>query len=263
MIHTHLLEINFTAYVPTTIIGLVGLIFAYLYFYFKNKDDNNLKQIESVNIEQRNRAIEAQLSELGVSIDTSTLTADQKYNLLVKALSAKTRKYLIIAFTTIILAFGLLFLLTNKSNDENPLINPSIGKSDSLPVVIPEKSSIGTDDKPIKEVDDKPFKEFTLTADQQFVINDLKITLTLPDQIIDPQSNSVKIRIWRNIEHPLSDTAVLDPISTHPGVVSQLLKVNAITPVSITDVGQYKLYVSSAVLSGQKVQSIEVKMYKN
>jgi hypothetical protein len=202
---------------------------------------------------------------LGVSIDTSTLTAEQKYNLLVKALSAKTRKYLIIAFTTIILALVLFFLLTRKiSPGDNQIVNPSDKLSDSLQVSVDTtKGAKGTVDKPIVVAEDKPLKEFTLSADQQFVMNDLKITMTMPEQVIDPQSNIVKFRIWRNIEHPLSDTAVLDPNGAHPGVVMQVVKMDAITPVAITDVGQFKLYVSNAILSGKKIQSVQVKMYKN
>src|SRR5262245_46464339 len=110
-------EINFTPYIPTTVIGLLGLVFGYLYFYFKNKDDNRLKEIESINPEERRKVVESRLNEIGTSIDTSRMNSQQKYNLLVKSMNAKTRKYLIISVTTIILAFIVYLLLQNPGKE--------------------------------------------------------------------------------------------------------------------------------------------------
>ncbi len=114
---------------------------------------------------------------------------------------------------------------------------------------------------------DHPFKEFTLTAGQQHVMNDLQITLTLPSQFpvttTDINIKAVKIRIWRNIIQPLSDTAVLDPSGSQPGVEVHLFTLNAITPVAITNVGQFKFYLYNPVYVGKRVASVQVKMYRN
>lgn len=107
-----------------------------------------------------------------------------------------------------------------------------------------------------------PFKEFTLAAGQQHVMNDLKITLTMPVQRIGP-SNTVKIRIWRSIPQPTSDTALLDPSGAPPGVEIQVMKINGITPISITDVGQFKLVLSNPVISKRYISAIQVQMFKN
>jgi hypothetical protein len=114
---------------------------------------------------------------------------------------------------------------------------------------------------------DHPFAEFTLAADQQHVMNDLQITLTLPSQIpaatAEGNAKAAKIRIWRNITHPLSDTAALDPSGGGSGVEMQVFILNAITPVSITDVGQFKFYVFNPVMINRHLASVQVKMYRN
>jgi len=110
-----LLEINFTTYIPTTLLGLLGLISGYLYFYFKNKDESKLKQIESANPNDRLKAIEMFLNELGVTIDTSGLDSTQKFILIGQILKAKTKKYLIISITAIILS-GIVGFLVYDSN---------------------------------------------------------------------------------------------------------------------------------------------------
>ena len=117
-----LLDINFTTYVPTTMLGLLGLISGYLYFYFKNKDDNKLKQIESANSTDRLKAIEMSLNELGVTIDTSNLDSTQKFILIGQMLKAKTKKYLIISITAIILSGIVGFLLYDSNH--NPTVTP-------------------------------------------------------------------------------------------------------------------------------------------
>lgn len=108
----------------------------------------------------------------------------------------------------------------------------------------------------------QPFKEFTFTAGQQHVMNDLKITLTMPVQRIGP-GNTVKIRIWKTIERPTSDTAMLDPSGSQPGVEIQMMKINGITPISITDVGQFKFVLSNPVAAGKSISSVQVQMFKN
>lgn len=111
-----LVEINFTPYIPTTAIGLLGLISGYLYFHYKNKNDNKLKEIESVAPEDRKKIIEAYLNDIGVSIDTTKLTSQQKYSLLAQSLHLKSRKFLILSVTTIILAIIIFFLIKNSGD---------------------------------------------------------------------------------------------------------------------------------------------------
>lgn len=131
------------------------------------------------------------------------------------------------------------------------------------------KGTNGKDEEksPDPPVIDKPFKEFTLTAGEQHVMNDLVITLTMPSQFpghtSDANIKTVKIRIWRNITQPLSDTAVLDVSGSQPGVENHVFKLNAITPIGITDVGQFKFYVFNPILSGKRIVSVQVKMYRN
>ena len=113
-----LLDINFTTYIPTTLLGLLGLVSGYLYFYFKNKDDNKLKQIESANSTDRLKVIEMSLNELGVTIDTSNLDSTQKFILIGQILKAKARKYLIISITAIILSGIIGFLLYDSNHTQ-------------------------------------------------------------------------------------------------------------------------------------------------
>lgn len=108
-----------------------------------------------------------------------------------------------------------------------------------------------------------PFKEFTLTSGQQQVLNDLKVTFTLENQRWNAETNAVTIRIWRNISQPLSDTAYLDPSAGQPGVVNQLFRIDNITPVSIPDVGQFKIIVSQPIISNNQVASAQVTMFRN
>ena len=121
-----LLDINFTSYIPTSLLGLLGLISGYLFFYFKNKSDNKLKEIQSVNPEDRVRAIEMSLNELGVTIDTSTLNPEQKFKLIKDILRAKLNRYLIISITLIIISLFITFLIWKNKNDNNYSYLPNI-----------------------------------------------------------------------------------------------------------------------------------------
>ncbi|HTC00953.1 MAG TPA: hypothetical protein VK705_09740 [Ferruginibacter sp.] len=114
-----LLEINFTTYIPATLLGLLGLISGYLYFYFKNRDDNKLKQIQSADSAEKLRAIEMSLNELGVSFDTSNLDSTQKFILIQQLLRAKTKKYLITSITAILLS-GIVAFLIYDQNHSSP-----------------------------------------------------------------------------------------------------------------------------------------------
>ncbi len=118
-----LIDINFSSYIPTTLLGLLGLISGYLFFYFKNKSDNKLKEIQSVNSKDRIRAIEMSLNELGVTIDTSTLSPEQKFILIKNLLKAKFNRYLIISLTLIIISLFVTFLIwrNNSSSVTTPV----------------------------------------------------------------------------------------------------------------------------------------------
>jgi len=115
-----LLDIKMISYIPTTLFGLVGLISGYLYYYFKNKDNNKLKQINSAKPGDRLKAIEMSLNELGVTIDTSNLDSTQKFILIGQMLKAKTKKYLIISITAIILSGIVGFLLYDSNHNQSP-----------------------------------------------------------------------------------------------------------------------------------------------
>ena len=162
---------------------------------------------------------------------------------------------LVSAISGLILAVQPLFRAKEKKVDPAILI-------DSHKPVPPTKDSAGDiqSSPPVETI--RPVKEFTLTRDQQQVFNDLDITLTLPDQQLDP-TNTIRIRLWRNIEQPISDTAFLDPTAPQPGVSYLLFRLNAITPVSIPDGRQFRFILSNAILTGKRVESVEVKMYKN
>lgn len=77
-------------YIPTTILGLIGLLFAYLYNYFQSRDKREMENVKSLNNKDRARATEMMLNDLGITIETDSLTPDQKYDLVKKLLQAKT-----------------------------------------------------------------------------------------------------------------------------------------------------------------------------
>ena len=119
-----ILYINFTSYVPTTLLGLLGLISGYLFFYFKNKNDNKLKEIKSTSRKDRVRVIEMSLNELGVPIDTANLDPAQKFDLIKGLLTTKTNRYLITSLTSIILSGFITFLIWSNNNKDNPKNRP-------------------------------------------------------------------------------------------------------------------------------------------
>lgn len=167
----NLFEINFTSYIPTTLLGLIGLLFAYLYGAYRSRNNTMLQQIKSVRSADRNKAIEMILNDLGVQIDTSSLDSIQKYNLLVKLLNSKTRKYLITATTSILLSVILAFLIwdNNHPNEPNKKIinNPTTieddTKVDSTSILEnvnnkSKQSQQSNEKSKIHEVEDNPIK---------------------------------------------------------------------------------------------------------
>ncbi len=126
-----LLDIKFNPFVPSTIIGLLALITGYVYFYYKNRNDNRLKEIQSIPSNDRLRAIEVYLNELGVSVDTKNLTPTDKLKLLQSSLRTKTIKYLILAITTIILGSYITFLVWSEITTRMRVVS-SPAKTDTL-----------------------------------------------------------------------------------------------------------------------------------
>ena len=163
-----ILEItNFKPFIPSTVIGLIGLISGYLYKYFKNKDNKKLQEIKSTKKEDRLHAIEAYLNELGVHIDTSNLAPSQKYNLLTKSLITKTKKYLLISITTIIISILVSILIWNNSNRTDDAFNSN-------------KSSISIDSSDVVNTNEK-FKSYAIKGkvidNEGRAISDVLITV--------------------------------------------------------------------------------------
>ncbi len=118
-----ILEINFTPYIPTTLLGLLGLIAGYLFFYFKNRSNNKLKELQLTNPADQIKALEMSLNELGITIDTSNLSTNEKFILIKKLLHTKTNRYLIVSVTSIILSGFVTFLIFNNfSKNEKPIV---------------------------------------------------------------------------------------------------------------------------------------------
>jgi hypothetical protein len=139
-----LLEVSIPTYVPTTVLGLLGLISGYLFIYFKNKNNNKVKEIESANPKDRIKAIEMSLNELGITIDTKNLSSDQKLEVIKNLLRTKTNRLLIISITSIVFTILVTFLISNNKTSARP--NPN-QNSDSTKIdsgkqkTIPETNS--------------------------------------------------------------------------------------------------------------------------
>ncbi len=112
-------EINFTPYIPTTVLGLIGLLFGYLYGIYRNRNKTKLSQLTSVDSKDRPRIIEMMINDLGVQIDTRGLNAQQKYDLVIQLLTTKTRKYLIISITSILLSAIIALVIWSSQGGIN------------------------------------------------------------------------------------------------------------------------------------------------
>jgi hypothetical protein len=148
-----LLDLNFTSYIPTTVLGLLGLLFAYLYGYYRNRDNNKLDQLKAIRASDRSKVMEMLLNDLGVQIDTSSLNSKQKFELVVKLLSAKTRKYLIISITLIILSLIIAFLIWSNyhlstTNNQKSTTDTSSNQSPSPKMIHDTIIQFSPEDKP-------------------------------------------------------------------------------------------------------------------
>jgi hypothetical protein len=106
-----IIDIPFPSFIPTTVLGLLALLFWYLYNAYTNKNKTKIDELNTINQQERTKVIEMMLNDLGVTLDTSSLSAEQKYNLLIRILSNKTRKYIISAVTLLLLAVLTSFLI--------------------------------------------------------------------------------------------------------------------------------------------------------
>jgi hypothetical protein len=136
-----LLEISFTPYVPTTLLGLFGLVAAYLYFFFTNRDNNRLQAIKSTPDSDRLAAIETFIGELGVPIPTGDLTPGDKYKLLLRTLRTKERKWVIMAILCVIIAALTTFLIYN--NERAATVIQPHATDTAQPVIIQQHSGKG------------------------------------------------------------------------------------------------------------------------
>jgi hypothetical protein len=108
--------------IPTTIVGLVAVLFYYLYHTYKNKKDADLKSFESIKSDDKKiEFLERQLNEFGLKIDTSKLTPEQLHDLLIKQVKEKTRRLLIYSILTLLLAIIVAILLSMKTIKPEPL----------------------------------------------------------------------------------------------------------------------------------------------
>jgi hypothetical protein len=123
--------------IPATVIGLIGVLFFYLYSSYKNKKDNELKVIQSIQSDEKKaEVIERQLNEFGTRIDTQNLTTEQKEQLLLKLIRAKTQRYLIVAITSIILAIIIAFVLKDPAPKPSMQLTVYVhGEKDSLDII--------------------------------------------------------------------------------------------------------------------------------
>jgi hypothetical protein len=96
---------------------------------------------------ERGKVIEMMLNDLGVQIDTSSLTKQQKHDLVVRLLASKTKRYLIISVTSILLAVIVALLIFEKNRQseagvksETERNEPAIADKESTSINVPSKT---------------------------------------------------------------------------------------------------------------------------
>ena len=100
-------------HLPSTLIGLLGLIVGVVYLLQKQKNSNELKQIQELSSADRPKLLEQKLNDFGTTINTDDLSPDHKYDLLKRLMNNKLKKYLISALTLIAFGVILFFVLGN------------------------------------------------------------------------------------------------------------------------------------------------------
>lgn len=276
-----LLEINFTPYIPTSLLGLLGLLFGYLYYYFRNKNDNKLQTIQSASENDRIKAIEMYLNELGTPINTDNLEPKEKYDLLAKSLAVKTKRYLITAITLISIS-GLITLLIANHNGNNETIQDKDNKVLSLELIdrtakihdwLSKGSKKETDtiqNNIVKTVWSKP-NEFSI---QQIIelseINPKKVLTSLVALLSDRNvtvSSGALVAISRILAHTDNDLKKKDLLSLIPDAANMKAKTNLLgaslqkqdlRPLNKTDIF-YGADIRFANFSKSKLDSITFK----
>jgi hypothetical protein len=98
-------------YIPSTLLGLLGLIAGYVYYYFKNRNEQEVAKIKAMPVAQRPQALDALINELGVRISTDDMDTTQRFELVKRIMRMKVIKWLIISATCLALAVIIAFLL--------------------------------------------------------------------------------------------------------------------------------------------------------
>lgn len=150
MDHYLLSEFNFTPYIPTTLLGFLGLATGYLYFYLTKKDKRSVEQLEKIPEKDRPRALEMWLNDVGITIDTKNLSNQQTLQLAKYVLQTKYRKYLVTSVVTVSISIIIAIVVsvgqTKPKNDttsssvdtklekkiDSTVMNPS-GRFNSIP----------------------------------------------------------------------------------------------------------------------------------
>lgn len=105
-----------TTYIPTSVLGLLSILFFYLFDAYKKKKELQLQEIQNLKSDQKKaEVIEMRLNEFGTRISTEDLTPEQKYDLLKRLVRNKNQRYLIIAIASILLAVVFAILLAWNS----------------------------------------------------------------------------------------------------------------------------------------------------
>jgi GH25 family lysozyme M1 (1,4-beta-N-acetylmuramidase) len=121
--------------IPSTLFGLVAVISAYIYYYYRNKDKNDVEKIKAMPAAQRPKALNALINDLGIQIPTKDLSAEQRFDLVKKMMRLRTIKWLITSITFIILAIIVAVVLSkspesSEADQSSPLKKQ--GKNDSV-----------------------------------------------------------------------------------------------------------------------------------
>lgn len=113
MLFLEVQEFNVSPVIPSTLVGLLGLIVGYVYYYYRQKNKNELEKIKELNAEDRPKYLEQKLNDFGTSIDASDLSPEHKYDLLKRLMNNKLKKYAITAITLVVLSL-VVYLVWGK-----------------------------------------------------------------------------------------------------------------------------------------------------
>lgn len=112
-------ELKTSLFQPYAITGLLGVFFTILYFKSRYKKNQKLSTIRNAVAADRQQMIEDILDETAVHFDTSLLTPEQKYEMLVTILKTKSRNLFIIALVFLLTYGGLLTASQRHTEEAN------------------------------------------------------------------------------------------------------------------------------------------------